>query len=175
MNEYINKIDTSLLQINVIKEYLKNISQYELISFNYNLDNGNVKFLLPFNILEINYCDLSYVKLWTISKYHLNGVKYEQVDVLIYNELKESNLVIKYNCHEEDYKYSYLTSCGYTCLNGNLLKSWQENRMILASELNEILYNDKMNLNELVMLCDMKNKALKKESLKDLPVLKLSR
>ncbi len=175
MNEYINKIDTSLLQINAIKEYLENFDNYKLISFNYNLDNGNVKFLLPYNILEINYRDLSYAKLWTISKYYLNGVKFEQVDVLIYNELKESNLVIRYNNHIEDNEYSYLTSCGYTCLDGNLLKSWQENRMILASELNEILYNNKMNLNELVMLCDMKNKAIKKESLKDLPVLKLSR
>ena len=32
-----------------------------------------------------------------------------------------------------------------------------------------------MNLNELIMLCDLKNKAIKKESLKDLSVLKLSK
>ena len=95
--------------------------------------------------------------------------------MLIYNELKESNLVIKYNCHEEDNKYSYLTSCGYTCLNENVLKSWEEKRTILVNELDEILYNEKMNLNELIMLCDIKNKAIKKESFKNLPVLKLSR
>ena len=175
MNGYINKIDTSLLEIKVIKDYLEKIIDYKLISFDYNKDNGRVKLLLPLEILEINYKDLSYIKMWTISKYHLNGVKFEQVDVLIYEKLKESNLVIRYNSHLEDNEYSYLNSCEYICLDEHLLKSWEEKRIILASELNDILYNEKMNLNELVMLCDMKNKAIKKESLKDLAVLKLSR
>ena len=116
-----------------------------------------------------------YTKLWTISTYHLNGFKYEQIDVLIYDKLKESNLTIKYNSHLEDNKYSYLNSCEYICLDDNILKSWQEKRTVLVNELDEILYNEKMNLNELIMLCDMKNKAIKKESLKDLLVLKLSR
>ena len=57
MNECINKIDTSLLQINVIKEYLEKLNNYKLISFDYNLDNGKVKFLFPYNMLEINYLD----------------------------------------------------------------------------------------------------------------------
>ncbi len=171
MNGYINKIDTSLLKIEVIKDYIEKIINYELISFDY---NGEVKFLLPYSILEIKYQDLSYIKLWTLSTYHINGFKYEQIDVLIYDKLRESNLTIKYNSHLEDNEYSYLTSKEYICLDNNILKSWEEKRIILASELKEILYNDKMNLNELVMLC-YKNKAIKKESFKDLPVLKLSR
>ena len=175
MKGYIDKIDTSLLKVKIIKEYIEKIINYELISFDYNKDNGEVKFLLPYNILEIKYQDLSYTKLWTISKYHLNGFKYEQIDVLIYDKLKESNLTIKYNSHLEDNEYSYLTSSEYICLDDNILKSWEEKRTILVNELDEILYNEKMNLNELIMLCDMKNKAIKKESLKDLSVLKLSR
>ena len=172
MKGYIDKIDTSLLKVKIIKEYIEKIINYELISFD---DNGEVKFLLPYNILEIKYQDLSYTKLWTISKYHLNGFKYEQIDVLIYDKLKESNLTIKYNSHLEDNEYSYLTSSEYICLDDNILKSWKEKRTILVNELDEILYNERMNLNELIMLCDMKNKAIKKESLKDLAVLKLSR
>ena len=175
MNECIEKIDTSLLKIKVINEYLEKIDNYKLIYFNYNEENGNIKFLLPNSVLEINYRDLSYTKLWTISKYHLNGFKYEQIDVLIYDKLKESNLTIKYNSHLEDNEYSYLTSSEYICLDDNILKSWEEKRTIFVNELDEILYNEKMNLNELIMLCDMKNKAIKKESLKDLAVLKLSR
>ena len=100
MKGYIDKIDTSLLKIKVIKEYIEKIINYELISFD--ISNGEVKFLLPYNILEIKYQDLSYTKLWTISTYHLNGFKYEQIDVLIYDKLKESNLTIKYNSHLED-------------------------------------------------------------------------
>ena len=175
MNEYINKIDTSLLQIKIIKEYLEKINKFQLISFTYNEDEGNIKFLLPYNILEFNYRDLSYTKVWTISKYYLNGIKYEQIDALIYNKIKDSNLVIKYNSHLEDNNYSYLTSCGYTFLDEDMLNSWQEKRTILINELDEILYNKEMNLNELIMLCDLKNKAIKKESLKDLSILKLSK
>ena len=169
MNEYINKIDSSLLEIKAIKSYLKPIKSFKLISFD---KSGKAKFLIANNVLSISYVDLSYAKLWTIAKYHLDGIKYEQVDVLIRSS---KDFAIKYNCHFEDKGYSYLTCACYTFLNDKIVNGWQENRTVLCDELSDILYRADMNLNELVMLCDMKNKAIKKESLKDLSVLKLSK
>lgn len=129
-------------------------------------------------LMKLVYLDISYAKWWSAYREHPDGTRYEQVDVIIYHEIKDHryyNRVIKYSSHIEDETFSYISCAGFSCFDEEIVSSWQEKRVVPIEDLSKIQYSKKMNLTELIGMTDDKSShIIKKESLKNQKMLVLS-
>ena len=174
--QVIKKIDSSLLENQTIMEYLKQFKKYKTVNEDIETDNGEINIFSENELIKIIYIKISSGKWWSIYRYHLDGTKYEQIDSILFDEVKENeyNRIIKFSGHVEDDNYSYITcSCG-SYLDNKLIRSWKKARVVPIQDLYEIQYSKNMNLTELICMTDAKsNNIIRKEEQRDTKTLVL--
>lgn len=179
MKEKIQKIDSSLLEIEVIKEYIEQFEKYELINEDIDKVGAEINISCDEEVIKFIFLPVSTGKWWSIYRYHSDGIKYEQIDVLVFDKVKddEYNRVIKYSGHIEDEKYSYIMCSGYSYLDEKIVSSWKQSRVVQVEDLNVIQYCKDMSLPELICMTDMKSTNIlkKKEENPKTLVLKLEK
>lgn len=176
MIQVIKKLDSSLLEIKPIMEYLRQFEKWKIVNEDIEVDNGEINILSENEIIKILYLKITRGKFWSIYRYHLDGTKYEQIDSILFDETKENgyNRVIKFSGHVEDENYSYITCSNFSYLDDKFIKSWKKTRVVPIQDLCEIQYSKDMNLTELICMTDDKsNNIIKKEEQKDLKTLVL--
>lgn len=101
MIQVIEKLDASLLEIQPVIEYLEKFKKFEIINEDIDADNGEIDILHEQELIRIMYITISGGKFWSIYRYHSDGTKYEQIDIILFDEIKENeyNRVIKYSGH----------------------------------------------------------------------------
>ena len=176
MIQVIKKLDSSLLEIQPIMEYLREFKKWQIVNEDIEVDNGKIDILSENELIEIIYIKISKGKWWSIYRYHSDGTKYEQIDLLLFDEIKENgyNRVIKFSGHMEDDNYSYITCSGFSYLDNEFIRSWKQTRVVPIQDLCEIQYSKDMNLTELICMADDKSyNIIKKEAQKDIKTLVL--
>ena len=176
MVQAIKKLDSSLLDFPPVIEYLRQFEKCEIVNEDIKEDNGEVNISSESELIRIIYLKMSTGKWWSIYRYHSNGIKYEQIDAILFNELKENryNKVIKFSGHVEDNAYSYITCSNFSFLNNEVIHSWKETRVVPVQDLYEIQYSKDMNLTELVLMADNKSQnIIKQENQQDIKALVL--
>ena len=177
MEKLIEKLDPQVLKVDSIRKYLEQFSEYEVVSEDIEQDNGKIIVRIGKELMKLVYLDISYAKWCSIYREHSDGTRYEQVDVIIYNGIRDHryNRVIKYSSHVEDEGYSYISCSGFSYLDEEIVSNWQEKRVVPIEDLSKIQYSKKMNLTELIgMTDDNSSHIIKKESLKNQKMLVLS-
>lgn len=180
MIQLLKRLDFPLLEMQPIIEYFKQFENYKIIKEDIESDNGEIHVAFQDEQIKIVYTEISEGKFWSIYRYHSNGMKYEQIDAITFDEIKESgyNKVIKFSGHIEDNKYSYITCSGFSYSNSEIIKSWKKTRAVPIQDLQKIQHSKNMNLTELILMTDHKsNNIIKKEEQKDIKthVLKLGK
>lgn len=176
MIQVIKKLDSSLLEIQPIMKYLGQFKKWKIINEDIGIDNGEVDILSENELIKIIYIKISEGKWWSIYRYHLDDTKYEQIDLILYDEIKEngSNRIIKFSGHIENDNYSYITCSSFSYLDDEFIRSWKKSRVVPIQDLCEIQYSKDMNLTELIYIADKKsNNIIKKEDQKDIKTLVL--
>lgn len=165
MEEKIKKLDSSLLEIKSIREYLGQFKNYEVIEEDIQNDNGEINILCEGELIRILFINISKGKWWSIYKYHPDGVKYEQIDVITFDVVKENgyNKIIKYSGHIEDDNYSYITCSCFSYLNDEFVSSWKNTRVVPVQDLMAIQYSKSMNLTELIYMTDKRSSNIVKK------------
>ncbi len=177
MEQLIKKIDTSLLEVPSIMEYLSQFKKYKITVEEVNDNDAEILLLGKSEKIKIVFIKNIDFKWWSIYRFHGNGIKYEQIDVLFYNEIqtKGHNRIIKYSGHIEEENDSYIMVCSYSYLNNEFVRSWKKMRVVPVEELEKIQYCEDMNLTELIMMTDDKsNRILKKGYEENNPTLELN-
>jgi len=156
MEKLIEKLDPQVLKVDSIRKYLEQFSEYEVVSKDIEQDNGEIIVRIGKELMKLVYLDISYAKWWSIYREHSDGTRYEQVDVIIYNGIRDHryNRVIKYSSHVEDEGYSYISCSGFSYLDEEIVSNWQEKRVVPIEDLSKIQYSKKMNLTELIGMTD---------------------
>ncbi len=175
MIQLIKKLDSSLLEVQPILEYLSQFREYIIASEDVEVDNGEIDILSEGELIKIMFMEINEGKWWSIYRYHSDGMRYEQIDAMIYNRIKEKgyNRVIKFSGHLEDDDYSYITCSGFSLLNNEVVESWKEYRVVPIHDLPKIQYSKSMNLTELICMTDDKSShILRKENEKNIRVCK---
>ena len=180
MVHLINKLDSSLLDIKLVMNYLNQFQEYQIVVEDIKIGNGEIDILSGSELIKILFIKTTDGKWWSIYRYNSKGIKYEQIDVVIDDESSERgyNVVIKYSVHIEDNSYSYITCSCFSYLNRVFVRSWKQTRMVPIEELSKIQYSKDMNLTELVLMTDHKsNSIIKKDKQEDIKplVLKLEK
>jgi len=180
MDKIMKSLGFPLKDFEVVCEYLNQFRDCKVIFEDIERDNGEVKVLCNDELITVIFIEISFGKWWSIYRYHSDETKYEQIDIIIFDEIRNSkyNQVIKYSGHIEDDKYSYIICSGHSYLNGQFSSSWQESRIVPIDELSKIQYSKNMNLTELICMTDKNsNNIIKKKELKDVKslVLKLDK
>ncbi len=176
MIEVIKKLDSSLLEIQPMIDYLRQFEKGKIVSEEIETDNGEVKMLCEEEFIRIIFLKITYGTWWSFYRYHFDGTKYEQVDAILYDKPKENgcNRNIKFSGHIEDNDYSYITCSSFCYFNSDLLWSWKQTRVVPIQDLCKIQYSKSMNLTELVCMTDAKSSnIIKKKEQKNLKVLDL--
>ena len=177
LKRLIEKLDSAVLRVDFITNYLEQFKDYEIIYEEIEEGNGEIVVHTDNDIIKLVFLDIGYAKWWTVYRMHSDGTRYEQVDTLLYNgDLDRNyNCLIKYSAHMEDQRYSYIRCSGHSYLDDQLVQSWQENRVVPVEDLSKIQYCKNMNLTELIGMTDEKSShIIKKESLKNVKTLVLS-
>jgi len=156
MIQLIKKIDSSLLENQSIMEYLRQFKKYKIVNEDIEADTGEINIFFENELIKIIYIKISGGKWWSIYREHSDGTRYEQVDVIIYNGIRDHryNRVIKYSSHVEDEGYSYISCSGFSYLDEEIVSNWQEKRVVPIEDLSKIQYSKKMNLTELIGMTD---------------------
>lgn len=154
----------------------RKFKKWQIVNEDIEMDNGKIDILSENELMEIIYIKISKGKWWSIYRYHSDGTKYEQIDLLLFDEIKENgyNRVIKFSGHMEDDNYSYITCSGFSYLDNEFIRSWKQTRVVPIQDLCEIQYSKDMNLTELICMADDKShNIIKKETQKDIKTLVL--
>ena len=180
MIQIIKKIDSALLENQSIMKYLSQLKKYQIISEEISQDDGEINILFENELITIIYIKISGGKFLSIYRYHSDGTKYEQIDSILYDEIKENgyNRVIKFSGHEEDDNYSYITCSCFSYINNEYIRSWKKTRVVPIQDLDKIQYCKSMNLTELICMTESKsNNIIRKEDQKNIKplVLKLEK
>lgn len=176
MIQLIKKIDSSLLENQPIMEYLRQFKKYKIVNEDIEADNGEINIFSENELIRIIYIKISDGKWWSIYRYHPDGTKYEQIDSILLDEVKENgyNRIIKFSGHVEDDNYSYITCSCFSYLDNEFIRSWKKTRVVPIQDLYEIQYSKNMNLTELICMTDYKsNNIIRKEEQKDIKTLVL--
>ena len=176
MIQVIKKLDTSLLDFPPVIEYLRQFEKWEIVNEDIKEDNGEVNILSENELIRIIYLKMSTGKWWSIYRYHSDGIKYEQIDAILFDEIKENkyNKIIKFSGHIEDDTYSYVTCSSFSFFNNEVIHSWKETRVVPVQDLCKIQYSKDMNLTELVLMTDNKSQnIIKQENQQDIKTLVL--
>jgi len=176
MIQLIKKIDSSLLGIQPIVEYLRQFEKCEIINEDIEVDNSEINILFENELIKILYIKISMGRWLSIYRYHSDGMKYEQTDLMLFDETKknEYNSIIKFSGHVEDDNYSYITCSCFSYLDNYLIRGWRQARVVPVQDLCEIQYSKDMNLTELICMTDDKSKnIIKKEEQGDIKTLVL--
>ena len=165
MIQVIKKLDTSLLDFPPVIEYLRQFEKWEIVNEDIKEDNGEVNILSENELIRIIYLKMSTGKWWSIYRYHSDGIKYEQIDAILFDEIKENkyNKIIKFSGHIEDDTYSYVTCSSFSFFNNEVIHSWKETRVVPVQDLCKIQYSKDMNLTELVLMTDNKSQNIIKQ------------
>ena len=165
MIQVIKKLDTSLLDFPPVIEYLRQFEKWEIVNEDIKADNGEVNISSENELIRIIYLKMSTGKWWSIYRYHSDGIKYEQIDAILFDEIKENkyNKIIKFSGHIEDDTYSYITCSSFSFLNNEVIYSWKETRVVLVQDVYKIQYSKDMNLTELVLMTDNKSQNIIKQ------------
>jgi len=161
MEEIIKKLNCPLVEVEIITEYLKQFENYELISEDITNNDAEICISCGEEIIKIYLDTIVNGKFLSIYRYHSNGVKYEQIDVVFYN--KDNNKydrVIKYSGHVEDDNFSYIVCSGFSYLNNEIIRSWKKTRVVPISDLELIQYSKDMNLTELILMANEKSQNI---------------
>lgn len=180
MIQFIEKLNSSLLKVEIVMEYLSQFQNCILVNEDIQYNNGEIHLLSGNEIIKITYVKIIDGNWWSIYRYNEKGIKYEQVDVIIYNNIQKNghNIVIKFSGHIEDEDYSYLTCSRFSFLDSNFLRSWKNTRVVTLQELPKIQYSNDMNLTELIFMADkVSNNIIKEEKHKNIKplILRLSK
>lgn len=168
MEQIIRKLNCPLLENEIIIDYLKQFKNYKLISENITQDDAKICILCNDEIIKIILVNIVNGKFLSIYRYNSNKTKYEQIDVVFYNELDNGyDKVIKYSAHIEDSDFSYIVCSGFSYLNDEIVKGWKSSRIVPISDLELIQYCDDMNLTELILMTDMKSQNIVKKDMQD--------
>jgi len=176
MIQLIKKIDSSLLENQSIMEYLRQFKKYKIVNEDIEADTGEINIFFENELIKIIYIKISGGKWWSIYRYHSDGTKYEQIDSILFDEVKENgyNRIIKFSGHVEDDNYSYITCSCFSYLDNEFIRSWKKTRVVPIQDLYGIQYSKDMNLTELICMTDNKsNNIIKKEEQKDMKTLVL--
>lgn len=176
MIQVIKKLDISLLDFPPVIEYLRQFEKWEIVNEDIKEDNGEVNILSENELIRIIYLKMSTGKWWSIYRYHSDGIKYEQIDAILFDEIKENkyNKIIKFSGHIEDDTYSYVTCSSFSFFNNEVIHSWKETRVVPVQDLCKIQYSKDMNLTELVLMTDNKSQnIIKQENQQDIKTLVL--
>lgn len=176
VREIIKKMDSSLLEISAIEEYLNQFKNYKVICEGAKKDYGRINISCNGELISLLFQNIADGKWWSICRYHSNYVKYEQIDVIIFNIIKEEqyDTVIKYSGHIEDDSYSYITCSCFSYLNNEFVSSWKSTRVVPIQDLMKIQYSKNMNLTELICVTDEENcNIIKKEEQENIKTLVL--
>ena len=176
MIQVIKKLDTSLLDFPPVIEYLRQFEKWEIVNEDIKADNGEVNISSENELIRIIYLKMSTGKWWSIYRYHSDGIKYEQIDAILFDEIKENkyNKIIKFSGHIEDDTYSYITCSSFSFFNNEVIHSWKETRVVPVQDLCKIQYSKDMNLTELVLMTDNKSQnIIKQENQQDIKTLVL--
>lgn len=166
MIQFIEKLNSSLLKVGIVMEYLSQFQNCILINEDIQHNNGEIHLLSGNELIKIIYIKISDGNWWSIYRYNEKGIKYEQVDVIIYNSIQENghNIVIKFSGHIEDEDYSHLTCSSFSFLDSNFLRSWKSIKVVPLQELSKIQYSNDMNLTELIFMADkVSNNIIREE------------
>lgn len=165
MIQVIKKLDTSLLDFPPVIEYLRQFEKWEIVNEDIKEDNGEVNILSENELIRKIYLKMSTGKWGSIYRYHSDGIKYEQIDAILFDEIKENkyNKIIKFSGHIEDDTYSYITCSSFSFLNNEVIYSWKETRVVPVQDLYKIQYSKDMNLTELVLMTDNKSQNIIKQ------------
>lgn len=176
MEEQIKMLDASLLEIQPIAKYLKQFKNYKIIKVDIQNDNGEIDILAEDETIKLNFLNMNDAKWWSILRHHPDGTRYEQIDIIIYDEIKDDkyNKIIKYSGHIEDDNYSYIVCSSLSYLNDEIIRSWKKSRVVHIEDLKTIQYCKDMNLAELILMTDKESSnIIKKENLENIKTLKL--
>lgn len=177
MKKLIERLNPQVLKVDSVAKHLEQFKEYEVVNEDIQRDNGEIIVRIGEELMRLVFLDMSHAKWWSIYREHPDGIRYEQIDVLIYNETRDHkyNRVIKYSSHIEDEISSYISCSSFLCLDDEVVSSWQEKRVVPIEDLSKIQYSKHMNLTELIRMTDDKSShIIKKESLKDGKTLILS-
>ena len=165
MIQVIKKLDSSLLDFPPVIEYLRQFEKCEIVNEDIKEDNCEVNISSENELIRIIYLKMSTGKWWSIYRYHSDGIKYEQIDAILFDEIKENkyNKIIKFSGHIEDDTYSYITCSSFSFLNNEVIYSWKETRVVPVQDLYKIQYSKDMNLTELVLMTDNKSQNIIKQ------------
>lgn len=180
MIKFIEKMNPSLLKVGIVMKYLEQFQDCVLLSEEIENNNGEIHFSSGNEIIKIIYVKVNDGTWWSIYRYNEQGIKYEQVDIIVYDRIQENglNIVIRFSGHIEDDSYSYLTCSSFSFLDNKFLRSWKKIRVVPVEEIKEIQYSNDMNLTELIFMADkVSNNIIKRDNQKDVKplVLKLDK
>lgn len=176
IKQIIKKIDSSLLENQSIMEYLRQFKEYKIINTDIDEDTSEINIISSNELIKIIYIKISSGKWWSIYRYNSDGMKYEQIDSIFFDEVKKNgyNRIIKFSGHMEDDFNSYITCSCFSFLDNEFISSWKKTRVVPIKDLYEIQYSKDMNLTELIFMTDNKsNNIIKKEEQKDIKTLVL--
>jgi len=148
MQQKIKNIMPSLIEEQSIREYLNQFEDNRIISEDIEDDNGEITILCGDELIKILFIIISDRKWYSIYRYDKDEIKYEQIDFIMFNDIKERgyNKIIKYSGHIEDNKYSYIMCSGFSYLDNDVVKSWRQTRVVPVQELQVIQYCKNQNL-----------------------------
>lgn len=173
MEEKIKELDATLLEIKLIRDYLSQFKNYEITLG----ELGELIILCEGEMIRIFFLEnVSGARWWSIYRHHADGTCYEQIDVLLYDEIQDNgyNRIIRYCGHIEDDIYSHIMSSCFSYLDDTFVRSWQDIRVVPRSDLVNIQYSKSMNLSELIGMADLKSsKIIKKEERENVQILAL--
>lgn len=176
MQEKIKNVMPFLFEEGSVRQYLNQFGNYKIISEDVEDDNSEITILCDDELIKILFINISYAKWYSIYRYNKVGVKYEQIDFIMYDEVRDIgyNKIIKYSGHIEDDKYSYIMCSSFSYLNNDVVKSWRKTRVVPVEDLQFIQYSKDQNLTELIIMADGKSKnIIGKDDQKDLKTLVL--
>lgn len=167
MTEEIKKLDEELIKVSEIVSYLEQFSNYEVIKEDLQSDNGEIRLICGKELIILIYLKITNGKWWSIYRYHENGIKYEQIDCIMYDQVKDRKYdqVIKYAGHIEDDSYSYIICSSFVYLNQKLKTSlsFKKTRVVPIYDLDKIQYTKNMNLTELIIMADKNSNVVRKK------------
>ncbi len=159
METIIKKLNPSLIDIEPVMEYLRQFHKFKITNEDINDTDGEIVLQGQEDKIKIVFVKIEDNKWWSIYRFHSNGIKYEQIDVMIYNQTqpKGHNRIIKYSGHIEENNYSHIMVSSYSYLNDEFVRSRKKVRVVPVEDLEKIQYCEDMNLTELIFMTDKKS------------------